>query len=91
MLTDQIFIHSPRHAMMMFFSLAIDTYRYRNKKMWRKIKIRLRIYILLKQRATFVTSLKQTYTETLLDATITHTSIRTHPHSLTHSHTYNRT
>ena len=31
--SNQIFIHSPRHAMTMFCSLAIVTYSYRNKIM----------------------------------------------------------
>ena len=45
-------------AMIMFCSLAIVTYTYRNRIMLRKIKIHLQIYIRLKQCAAFVTSLK---------------------------------
>ena len=73
--------------MMMFCSLAIVTYTYRNKIIWRKIKIHRRIYIRLKQHAAYVPSLTFTYIHPL----IRHYNPHKHTHTPTHSHTYNHT
>ena len=52
--------YSMESAMMMFCSLAIVTYTYRNKILWQKIH--RRIYIRLKQLAAFIPTLPFTHT-----------------------------